>query len=241
MGWTAGAGRAEPPRLMMITDQARTLVPLPVLAGAVARGGVDVIQVREHAMTDAELVKLVTRVIDATASAGARVVVNERLDVALAAGAAGVHLKSNGLDPVLVRRAVEGLAPDGFLIGISVHFADELVAASRSGAVDYACVGPLHATGDGKRPLELEGLHAILEETRRLTAPCAYLALGGVGPADASRLAQLARPDERWGMAAVRPFLEAADVHEAEVTALTWREALDRATASGVSPDDAAS
>ena len=214
------------PRLMLITDAEHSALPIERVALAAVRGGVDVVQVREPRLSDGALVTLVRRMIDTVGPLGARVVVNERLDVALAAGAAGVHLKSNSLDPRSVRRILDDLAVTNFLVGLSTHRADELIAASRSSAVDYCCVGPLHATGSQGVALEAEGFAALLLEARQAGAPCHYLALGGVGPDDGRLLASLALPGEGWGLAAIRPFSRPTSETEIESVAAQFRQAL---------------
>ena len=97
-------------------------------------------------------------------------VVNDRVDVALAAGADGVHLPSRGL-PVAVARALVG----GRLVGASTHLLAEAVAARRDGA-DYVVFGPVWPTGDKG---DAVGLDALAEAVRAC-APMPVFALGGV-------------------------------------------------------------
>src|SRR5687767_8665484 len=86
-----------------------------VAAGA--RAGVDFIQVREPDLEARDLADLVRSLMPLAAGTPARVLVNDRIDVALAAGAAGVHLKEESILPSDVRR----IAPPGFVIGCSIH------------------------------------------------------------------------------------------------------------------------
>ena len=112
----------------------------PERAAAAVRGGVDWIQVRENRLEDAALLGLVDAVAAAVREAAGdravRVLVNRRLDVALAAAADGVHLGGGALAPAAARR----LLPSGSLIGVSTHAADEALAARE---VDYLQLAPI--------------------------------------------------------------------------------------------------
>src|SRR5215471_6147013 len=87
-----------------------------VLAGATQaiRGAVDMIQIREKDLPSRDLLDLVSKIRDMAAGTKTRILVNDRLDVALAAGIPGVHLPGGGLPPERVRRFVE-------LLGVSIH------------------------------------------------------------------------------------------------------------------------
>lgn len=123
------------PRVHLITD-------FPLLdRAAVVAAGVDAIQVRAKHATDRELVAWTRSVVTAVHPRGVRVIVNDRLDIALAAGADGVHL---GLDDLPVAMARE-LAGVGFLIGATCRRAEHARRARADGA-DYAGVGPVYAS-----------------------------------------------------------------------------------------------
>ena len=139
-----------------------------------AQSGIDLIQVRERDLEAAALAALVTEVLAATRSTLTRVVVNDRLDVALACGAGGVHLRGDSV-PV---SAVRGLVGAGFLIGRSVHRVDEVEEAA---GADYLIAGTVFPTASkpdssGSQPLlGVEGLTALVRAAR---AP--VLAIGGI-------------------------------------------------------------
>lgn len=159
---------------MLVTDD--ILVPTEGLVEAcraAVRGGVTSVQLRLKRAGPRELVILARELV---AAVPVPVLVNDRLDVALAAGAAGVHLGPDDLPVALARR----VAPLGFLIGASVGGASEL--ESGTGA-DYWGVGPWHATttkpGAGA-PLGTRGFRAIVAQAGGI--PC--LAIGGVRPED---------------------------------------------------------
>ncbi len=133
--------------------------------------GVDVIQVRERDLEARDLTIVVEALVAVSRGTATRVVVNDRLDVALASGADGVHLRSDSMAAADVR----ALAPAPFLIGRSVHSVDEATAA---GAVDYLIAGTVFPTASkpaGHAVIGLDGLRAIAAAT---AVP--VLAIGGV-------------------------------------------------------------
>lgn len=139
-----------------------------------AAAGVDLVQVREIDREGAALLGLVERCVAAARGSRLRVVVNDRLDVAVAAGAHGVHLRG---DSYPVQR-VRGFVGAGFLVGRSVHDPDEAAAVARDG-VDYLLFGTVFPTGSkgaGRRPAGIDGLEAVV----RSAHPIPVLAIGGV-------------------------------------------------------------
>jgi thiamine-phosphate pyrophosphorylase len=133
--------------------------------------GVDLIQVRERDLEAAALAALVTDVLAAARGTSTRVVVNDRLDVALTCGADGVHLRSDSIAVAAARQ----LAPAGFVIGRSVHRIDELTAASGADYLIAGTVFPSTSKPDGHPLLGVEGLRGI---ARAAAVP--VLAIGGV-------------------------------------------------------------
>ena len=133
--------------------------------------------------------------IAAAADTSARVIVNDRLDVALAAGAGGVHLKGESIDTAAVRRIV----PAGFLVGRSVHAADEAERAAADGA-DYVVVGTVFETASkpGQPP---SGLDLLRETVRRCRVP--VLGIGGMTAARAAAVAATGAA----GLAAIGLFM----------------------------------
>jgi thiamine-phosphate pyrophosphorylase len=205
------------PRLLWVTDRARAGRPLVELALALEGAGVEALVVREPDLTDSALLELARALVSALEGRAMRVLVNDRLDVALAAGAHGVHLKSNGMDPRTARAVAEarlGAGASRFLIGRSCHAGREVAEAARAGA-DHVTLSPL-AASPGKRPLGWEGFARELDDARRRLrgpiGPC-WLALGGLQPEHCPSLASLTRPGERWGAAAIRA-LQGADAEE---------------------------
>ena len=137
------------------------------------RAGVDYLQIREKDLTGRELFELTRAVIALPNPAGTRILVNERTDVALAAGAAGIHLPSHSPTPDEIRK----ITPPQFLIAVSTHSLDEAVAAERAGA-DFAVFGPVFATASKGRWGPPQGLDALESVCRAVTMP--VLGLGGM-------------------------------------------------------------
>jgi thiamine-phosphate pyrophosphorylase len=160
--------------LCYITDR-RALEPrllLPRIQEAI-RVGVDLVQIREKDLATRELLGLVGAAVDAARETTTRLVVNDRLDVALAARAAGVHLGTQSLPTRVVRE----LVPRDFLVGVSCHSLEEAVRGEMGGA-DYVVLGPIFET-PSKLPYGSPlGLAKLREVAARVRVP--VLALGGI-------------------------------------------------------------
>ena len=166
------AGSLNPPILCLVTSGSSR--PGLETMRAAARSGVDLIHVREPHLDDRSLVSLVRSVLKAVDGTGARVVVNDRLDVALAAGAAGVHLRGDSMAPADVRR----LAPEGFLVGRSVHSVEDAQNAERGGGADYLVFGTVFPSVNKPDGHPIAGLNALRNACAAVRLP--ILAIGGV-------------------------------------------------------------
>jgi thiamine-phosphate pyrophosphorylase len=142
-----------------------------VVADAVLAAGARWLQLRDKTATGRELVGRARRLAARTRAAGGVLVVNDRLDVALAAGADGVHLGQDDLPAADARR----LAP-GLVIGVSTHGLDQARRAQADGA-DYVAVGAMYPTGS-KASFELVGLAALRAVRPHLRLP--LVAIGGI-------------------------------------------------------------
>ena len=162
--------------------------------------GVDVIQIRERDLDAATLVALTSAVVAMARGTQTRIVVNDRIDVALAAGADGVHLRADSVSP----EAVRTIAPSGFLVGRSVHSASE--AAMVSGGVDYVIAGTVWTTRSkpgGHASLNPSGLAQVVG-----VVDVPVLAIGGVTP---ERLPAV-RAAGAAGVAAIGLFMKDAEM-----------------------------
>jgi thiamine-phosphate pyrophosphorylase len=143
------------------------------LARRAVAGGADVIQLRDKALSCRDLLGAAVAIREITRDAGALFIVNDRLDVALAAGADGVHLGENDLPIGEARR----LAPPGFIIGASVGSVATAVSAEAEGA-DYVALSPTFATGSKDDAGPGHGL-AMLSAVRAAVA-LPLVAIGGI-------------------------------------------------------------
>ncbi len=162
------------PLYYYITDRGR--LPGMTLIRCVSRAvrwGVDFVQVREKDLDDRELFDLVVRIVRTAAGTACRIMVNGRADVALAAGAHGVHLPGNGIDPALLRPRL----PPGFLVGVSTHSLREVRRAAAAGA-DYVLFGPVFPTESKLRYGPPLGLGMLRRACAAVRIP--VIALGGM-------------------------------------------------------------
>jgi thiamine-phosphate pyrophosphorylase len=158
--------------MCLVTDRRRlsggrdAIDRLVDLVTAAARAGVDVIHVRERDLDARDLGALVSRCVKGVERTGARVVVNDRVDVALASGAHGVHLRSDSIPA----GAARSLLPAGAVVGRSVHGVEETSAVSRAGGLDYLIFGTLFETGSKEPNHQLATLDELAAACRVASA-----------------------------------------------------------------------
>ena len=169
----------------MITDRARLGAEwdrdLVDRLAAAARAGVHLIQIRQRDLDARTLTTVTRRAVEAVAGTAARVLVNDRVDIALAAGAHGVHLRA---DSVPARR-VRAIAPGSFVIGRSVHSLNEALAAQQHGGLDYLLFGTVFKTSS-KPGAAAAGTDALRSVVAATTLP--VLGIGGITAANASQV-----------------------------------------------------
>lgn len=156
--------------------------PLDEVVTAAVRGGATLVQLREKALFDTELIAAARALKSRLAPLGVPLIVNDRAEVARAAGADGVHLGHDDLDAA---RAREILGPAG-LIGVSAGTPEEAARVDK-GLADYVGIGSVYATAtkpDAGPPIGLAGLTALARALR----PLPVVAIGGIGTRQAAEV-----------------------------------------------------
>jgi thiamine-phosphate pyrophosphorylase len=211
-------------RLMVITDPAflkgRDAVSISLAA---VRGGATMVQVRWKDGTARDLLALTQALVGALPPA-VPVLVNDRVDVALAAGAAGAHLGQDDVPPTAIRART----PPGFLLGTSVGNSTE-ASRTRDWPVDYWSIGSCYVTAnkpDAGAPLGPGGFAAL----RRLAPPgMPVIGIGGINPSNAAAIVTAGAA----GVAVIGAVLGAEDV---EAATRQLRTALGPALSRSPSP-----
>ncbi len=187
---------------------------VPVIEEAVA-GGVTVVQIRAKALPFRDFLDLGLRAAAALRKSGIPLLVNDRIDIALACGAAGVHLGQEDM-PLPYAREILG---KGQIVGLSVNTLEEALEAEAKGA-DYAGLGPAYATSTKTTDLPALGPEGIGRITARLRIP--VVAIGGINPSNAAEVTAAGAE----GIAVVSAILGADSPSEA---ARSLREAVESA------------
>jgi len=169
------------PKLYAISDRSLANLSNVEIARQLIDGGARLIQLRDKEATAKELFDAAREILPLTRAVGGRLIINDRVDVALTAEADGVHL---GQEDLTVEEAREILGPDR-IIGISTHNRSQFEAALRTSA-DYIAVGPVFATTSKENPDPVVGLE-MLREVRALTDR-PIVAIGGIDHSKAAEV-----------------------------------------------------
>jgi thiamine-phosphate diphosphorylase len=199
----------------MVTDRRRAPTTDALLRriAVAARVGVQLVHIREPDLEARALLDLVRAVVAAVRGSGMRVLVNDRLDVALAGGAHGVHLRSDSMPAPRAR----SLVPPGFLVGRSVHAVDEAARARAAGGLDYLLFGTVFETSS--KPGVAAAGAAKLGAVVAAAAGVPVLGIGGVTTAE--RAGALSRSGCA-GLAAIGLFADRSAEALPETLAAVW-------------------
>lgn len=166
--------------LYVITDETLSLgrSHVEVTRQAVA-GGTTAIQLRDKSLSPGDMARVGREIRTITQEAGALFIVNDRLDVALACGADGVHLGQDDIPCGTARQ----LVPPGFIIGVSAGTVEEAVDAEQAGA-DYVAASPVFSTGSKADAGPGQGLSLVTEMRSAVRIP--VIGIGGIGSGNAA-------------------------------------------------------
>jgi thiamine-phosphate pyrophosphorylase len=199
-------------RLYLVADPDLCSGSLVGAVDAALRGGVTAVQLRAKSLTDREIVELGRELREVTGQYGALFLVNDRVDIALATGADGVHLGVSDLHPADARRVV----PPGFLIGYSPDDAGDTAGADTA---DYYGIGPVFGTRSKSDAGDALGLTGFAERVE--ASPVPVVGIGGIDAGNARDV--IARG--AVGVAVISAVLGATEPREA---ARVMRRAVDR-------------
>lgn len=164
-------------RLYLITDR-KLVARHPSLVTAVEealKGGVKAVQLREKELGARELLDMAYKMRYLTKRYNARLFINDRVDVAMAVGADGVHLGQESMPPSAAKKA----SKNGLIVGVSAHSPDEAKAAMNEGA-DFITFGPVYPTPSKMRYGEPIGITALKDICPAINIP--VFAIGGITP-----------------------------------------------------------
>ena len=196
--------------LYLITDRQQTGGrPLAEVVRRALEGGVRAVQLREKDLSSAALYRLAAELRSITSDFDARFIINDRLDIALAVGADGVHIGVNSLPVAAVRR----LLGQDKIIGYSAHGIDEALRAQADGA-DFVTFGPLYPTPSKAAYGEPCGVKKLAEAASALDIP--VIALGGISPVNISE----ALSADVQGVAVISAIMASADPRGAAASLL---------------------
>ncbi len=193
---------AADPGLYLITDRRLTAGPLPDAVGKALEAGVRTVQLREKDLKGRELLALARLLRDKTREFGARLIVNDRIDVALLCNADGVHLGASAIAPMDARLILGKTS----LIGVSTHSVEEALRAEDNGA-DFITLGPVYFTQSKAKWGSPLGTGVLREAKRRVRVP-----VFGIGGINKERVGEVLRAGAD-GVAVISAVLGSPDVY----------------------------
>ncbi len=204
------------PRLFLITDRTQALGrPLLDVVKAALEGGVGLIQLREKDLSGRELFSLAREMRKLTTVYGAKLLINDRVDIALAVGADGVHLGRHSVSVKDAKRAFNSTHPSSFvpIIGVSTHSLEEALQARSDGA-DFITFGPVYLTPSKAAYGEPVGIDKLREVSKAVSIP--IYALGGIKGDNIEEVLSVGA----YGVAMISAIMAAKDIKRSSEEAL---------------------
>jgi thiamine-phosphate pyrophosphorylase len=161
------------PKLYPITDVRISGLSHAEQVERLAEGGATFIQLREKNASPRDFYEAAYEAVQVARRLGVQVIINDRVDIAIAVGADGVHLGQYDLPPEKAR----ALLGESRIVGFSTHNLKQALAAC-SAPVDYVAIGPVFQTSTKEKPDPVVGLEAIAEVKRNVSRP--LVAIGGI-------------------------------------------------------------
>ena len=191
------------PRIYPITDTLISGLSLADQIELLAAGGASLIQLREKRASPREFYRAAIEAMSVARRLGVQIIINDRVDLAIAVKADGVHLGQDDLPPDRARP----LLGESRIIGFSTHSLEQALAAA-SAPVDYVAIGPVFQTSTKERPDAVVGLETVSEIRRRISQP--LVAIGGI-TLETARAVTEAGADS---VAVISDLLSAGDIAE---------------------------
>ena len=163
------------PKLYPITDLRLSGLPHAEQVARLSRGGASLIQLREKNLSPREFYREAEQALLVARERGARIIINDRVDIALALGADGVHLGQEDLDAESARR----LLGEAAIIGFSTHNIEQAIEAARH-PLDYLAIGPIFNTTSKENPDPEIGLATLRRVRDALPRALPLVAIGGI-------------------------------------------------------------
>ncbi|OGP13116.1 MAG: thiamine-phosphate diphosphorylase [Deltaproteobacteria bacterium GWA2_54_12] len=212
--------------LYLITDR-KAAGPRGLLSTVEAafKGGVTLVQLREKDLPAKELLSLAIELKTLAARYKARLLINDRVDIALLSGADGVHLTSTSYSP----KEARGLLGENRLIGVSTHGIEEALAAEADGA-DFVTFGPVFHTTSKAGMGDPLGIGSLKEAAQKLSIP--VFGLGGIGMSNVKEVAATGA-----SVALISAIMTNSDPEQAATSILAVIESAKQITRSGHDTD----
>jgi thiamine-phosphate pyrophosphorylase len=171
------------PAVYPLTDRAISGLSHAEQVARLCAGGARFIQLREKRLSPRDFYREAEAALRVAREHGARLIINDRADIALALGADGLHVGQDDLPPEAARR----LLGDGAVIGFSTHNVEQAIAAAQM-PLDYIAVGPIFATQTKENPDPLVGLEGLRQVRKAVGKGVALVAIGGVTAENAAEV-----------------------------------------------------